>query len=196
MTRTSVLALGLAVVAARAASGQVVQETQTTQAPNGAITQTTTTTAAGPGALAGPRRMSQIIGSEVRLQGANNFGRVEDVVLDPNGNIGYLVVGRGGQHAMLPWNAARFDYGRRVATYDVAPQAVQPLFFAPGAWPNLNDQQYAGRLGSVFPNVGPVNRATLRPVEGAVPGVVGGPVIEEREKIKRDGEVKVKERIR
>ena len=44
MVRTSTLVFGLAFVVARAASGQVVQETRTIQAPNGAITQTTTTT--------------------------------------------------------------------------------------------------------------------------------------------------------
>ncbi len=191
MKRASMLVFGLVLVASRAAIGQVVQETRTTEAPNGAITQTTTTAPAG--AVAGPRRMSQLIGSNVQLQGANNFGRVEDVVLNPNGGIGYLVVGNNGRHALMPWNAANFNHERRVVSYNVTPQAVQPLFFAPGAWPNISDQQFNNRMAGIFPNAGVVNRAALRPVEGAVPGVVGGPVIE-KEKVKPNGTIKVKER--
>jgi hypothetical protein len=188
MMRTSTLVFGLAFVVARAASGQVIQETQTTQAPNGAITQTTTTT--GPaGLVGGPRRMSQLIGSNVQLQGANNFGRVEDVLLDQNGGIGYLVVGNGGRHALMPWNAANFNHANRVVSYNVTPQAVQPLFFTPGAWPNMSDQQFTSRMAGVFPNAGVVNRRALRPVAGAVPGE---PVIEE--KVKPNGTVKVRER--
>ena len=190
MRRTSMLASGLALLAAQAASGQVVQETRTIQAPNGAVAQTTTTAPAGM--VAGPRRISQLIGSNVQLQGANNFGRVEDVVLEPNGGIGYLVVSNGGRHALMPWNAANFNHAQRVVTYNVTPQAVQPLFFTPGAWPNITDQQFTSRMNGVFPNAGVVNRAALRPVEGAVPGVVGGPVI--KEKVKPNGTVKVKER--
>ena len=195
MTRPSMLVFGLAFVVARAASGQVVQETRTTQAPNGAITETMTTALAGA-VVAGPRRMSQLIGSTVQLQGANNFGRVEDVVLAPNGGIGYLVVGNGGRHALMPWNTANFNHTQRVVTYNVTPQAVQPLFFAPGSWPNMNDQVYTGRMNEIFPNAGVVNRAAMRPVEGAVPGVVGGPVVEEKDKVKPNGTVKVKERVR
>ena len=47
-------------------------------------------------------------------------------------------------------------------------------------------------MAGIFPNAGVVNRAALRPVEGAVPGVVGGPVIE-KEKVKPNGTIKVKE---
>ena len=117
-------------------------------------------------------------------------------MLDQNGGIGYLVVGNGGRHALMPWNAANFNHAQRVVSYNVTPQAVQPLFFAPGAWPNMNDQVYTGRMNGVFPNAGVVNRAAMRPVEGAVPGVVGGPVVDEKVKVKPNGTVKVKERDR
>ena len=89
----------------------------------------------------------------------------------------------------MPWNAANFNHANRVVTYNVTPQAVQPLFFAPGAWPNMSDQQFTTRMTGVFPNAGVVNRGALRPVTGAVPG---GPVIEE--KVKPNGTVKVRER--
>ena len=190
MLRTNTLVFGLALVVARAASGQVVQESRTIQSPDGAITQTTTTGPGGAMAL-GPRRMSQLIGSNVQLQGANNFGRVEDVLLGPNGGMEYLVVGSNGRHALMPWGAATFNQAGRTVSYNVTPQAVQPLFFAPGAWPNVSDQQFTRRMAGIFPLAGPVNRAALRPVEGAVPGVAGGPVV--KEKVRPNGTVKVKE---
>ena len=58
-----------------------------------------------PAAVAAPEswRISQLIGSNVALQGNNQFGRVEDVVLQPNGSIGYLVVANNGRYAMMPW---------------------------------------------------------------------------------------------
>jgi hypothetical protein len=174
------------------AAAQVVQESRTIQAPDGAVTQTTTTAPAGM-PLGESRRISQILGSNVNLQGSPNYGRVEDVMVGPNGAISHVVVNNNGRYAMLPWNAGNFDYGQRAVTYNVTPQAIQPLFFGPNAWPNMNDRVYSNRLTQVFPNSGVVNRAALRPVEGVVPGVAGGPVIE-KEKIKPNGTVKVKER--
>jgi len=178
MLKSSNLVLGLVLVASGTALGQVVTETRTTPAGTTEV-----------------RRMSQIIGSNVALQGNRNYGKVEDVVLDPNGGIGYLVVANKGRYAMLPWNAANVNYGQRVVTYDVTPQAVQPLFFEQSAWPNITDQQFTTRMNQVFPNTGTVRREALRPVQGTIPPP-GDPVVEEKVKVKRNGDVKVKERVK
>lgn len=180
------MALGLALAASGVAFGQqVVQETQ-------AVTPAGTTTEI--------RRVSQLIGSNVQLQGNNNYGKVEDVVLGPNNGIDYLVVSNGGRYAMMPWNAANVNYGKRLVTYNVTPQAVQPLFFAPNAWPNMSDQVFTNRMQQVFPGTGVVRRESLRPVEGAVPGVVPAPapgpgVVKEKIKERPNGTVKVKEKV-
>jgi hypothetical protein len=197
MMRFNGLACAATLLAAGAAFGQgVVQETQVVNTPAGA-TQV--------------RRMSHLIGSTVRLQGANNFGKVDDVVLDQNGNIAYLVVANGGRYAMMPWNPADFNWNQRYVTYNVTPQAVQPLFFAQNAWPNITDQQFTTRMRQVFPNAAPVRREVLRPVEGTLPapapapGAVApapgtapapGAVIDQKIKEKPNGTVKVKERVR
>lgn len=103
-------------------------------------------------------RVSQLIGSNVHLQGANNFGKVEDVVLGQNGAPAYMVVSNGGRYAMMPWHAANINYGQRAVTYNVAPQAVQPLFFEQNAWPNnANNGLYHSRVMQVFPNNAVVN---------------------------------------
>ena|SRR5438270_8074920 len=200
MRKVSSLACGLVLAAAGVAQAQVV-ETQTTTVPPG-------------GAPAGVRRVSQILGSTVRMQGNQNFGKVEDVVFDNNGGPGYLVVSNGGRYAMLPWNAADINYGQRYVSYNVTPQAVQPLFFAPNAWPNTADEQFVQRTTRVFPNGTVTRRESLRPVAPGVPpaggavvtpgvppagGAVvtpGAPVVDEKVKVKNNGTVKVKERIR
>jgi sporulation protein YlmC with PRC-barrel domain len=178
------LAVGLALVASGLVTAQeVVQETRTT------------TTTPGGGKTTEIRRVSQLIGSNVRLQGVDNYGKVEDVVLDDNGGIGYLVVSKGGRYAMMPWSAADINYGQRVVTYDVAPQAVQPLFFDQNAWPTISDQQFTTRMRQVFPGTRAVRRESLRPVDGTLPAP-GGPVIQEKVKLKRNGDIKVREKVK
>jgi len=193
MIKFNTLACGMALaVSGLAAAQEAVQETtRTTTTPDG-----TTTTEV--------RRVSQVIGSNVALQGANDFGKVEDIVLNDNGCIEYVVVTRGGQYAMLPWDAASLNYGRRVVTFNVAPQVIQPLFFARNAWPSVSDTKYVGRVREVFRR-GPGRRDVLRPAPNGPPGRVvlppgtqvpppGAPVGEERVKIKekKDGTERVK----
>jgi len=137
MFKLSILAGGLVLASSCFARAQVV----------------TTTTTTAPAGAPGVMRVSQLIGSNVHLQGANNYGKVEDVVLNENGAPAYMVVSNGGRYAMFPWHGANINYGQRVVTYNVAPQAVQPLFFERNAWPNA-DAQYHSRVMQVFPAVG------------------------------------------
>jgi len=163
------------------ASAQVVTEVQTADpAAAGGTTQV--------------RRVSQLLGSTVQLQGVDNFGRVEDAVIDDNGAIAYLVVSSNNRNVMLPWSEANFNLGRRTVVYSVAPQAIQPLFFEAGAWPNVWGPQYMTRVRQVFPRAGVLGRDALRPA--APVGVPPGGVIDEKVKVRPNGNVKVKERIR
>ena len=79
-------------------------------------------------------------------------------------------------------------------TYNVAPQAVQPLFFERNAWPNMSDQVYTNRIQQVFPNAGVIHREVLRPATGALPTPAG--TVQERIKEKPNGDVKIKEKVR
>jgi len=134
------------------------------------------------------RRVSKIIGSNVRLRGSNDFGKVRDVILNDNGGVEYVVVSSGNRSVMLPWNAADLNYRQGYLAYDVDPQAVQPLYFADDAWPDIWNQQYTTRLRTIFPNV-------TRPVPAVPPP--GAPVIDQKVKVnERTGKVKVKEKIR
>jgi len=191
MSRAYALALGLLVAGAGLARAQVTETQTTIVPPNAAVTTTDAAPAVtGTGEL---RRASQILGSTVRLQGQNNFGRVEDIVFDENGGLGYLVVHSNGRNVMLPYSAADINFGRRVVSYDIAPQAVQPLYFEQNAWPNVWAPQYTTRVQRIFPNAGVTRREVLRPVPAGAPA---GGVIDEKVKVRPNGTVKVRERIR
>jgi hypothetical protein len=180
------------------------------------ITTTQVTTTGQPTPNAEIRRVSQLLGVTVQLQGMNNFGRVEDAVIDDNGMIAYLVVSSNGRNIMLPWSEAQFDFGRRIAVYSIAPQAVQPLFFNAGAWPNVWAPAYVTRVRQVFPRANIIRREVLRPAApgivpppaGTVPPSAGtapappgaavppGGAVDEKGKGTPKGDVKVKERSR
>jgi hypothetical protein len=165
--------IGLACAAVLAASGlanaqQAVETTKIKQTPTGTKE---------------VRKISQIIGSNVQLQGGSNYGKVNDVIVGDNG-LDYLVVERQGRYALFPWSGANVNYGKRVVNYDVAPNAVQPLFFAQDAWPNLAEPAYANQVGTIF-NTG-----------GAVPAPAPGVVKEKIKVNERTGNVKVKEKVR
>lgn len=121
------------------------------------------------GASTEMRRVSQILGATVQLQGVNNFGRVEDAVLDDRGAIAYLVVSSNGKNVMLPWSEAKFDFGHRVVTYSITPQVIQPLFFEANAWPNVWGPPYMGRIRHVFPNAVVTRHEVLRPIPPTTP---------------------------
>jgi sporulation protein YlmC with PRC-barrel domain len=184
MLRKLGLTFGFALVASSLAVGQeVIQETRTTPtSPNGATT--------------GYQRVSQLLGANVRLQGDENYGKVEDVILDNNGGIGYLLVSKDNRYVMMPWNAADINYGQRVVAYDVAPQAVQPLYFERNAWPTISDQQYTNRVRQVFPGSRNVRREVLRPVPGSIPPPGGAPAVEQKVKVRGNGDIKVKEKVK
>src|SRR5438045_249179 len=73
-------------------------------------TGTTTTTAL---------RAKQILGAQVSLQGSTNVGTVEDIVLNNDGVIDYLIVSEGGKLVTVPWEAAKFNYERRTAVINI-----------------------------------------------------------------------------
>jgi sporulation protein YlmC with PRC-barrel domain len=111
-------------------------------------------------------KVSQIIGSSVLLQDGVNYGKVQDIVLNEDGCIEYVVVSREERYALMPWAVARFDYGQRALIFNVTPQVVQPLFFARDAWPNVADPVFGRRVRDAF---GPsavrreVRRESVRP---------------------------------
>jgi hypothetical protein len=153
------------------------------------------TTAPTAGAKTEIRRVSQLLGATLQLQGVNNFGRVEDAVIDDSVAIAYLVVSSNGQNVMLPWSEGNLNLGQRTVVYNIAPEVVQPLFFPAGAWPNIWGPHHMTRIRQVFPRAGVIRRDVLRPAAPAVVPAPPGAVLDEKVKVKPNGKEKVKERI-
>ena len=169
-------ALGLALCASGLAAGQEV----TAERPAPGTTEM--------------RRVSQILGSTVKLDDGRGYGKVEDIMLGPDNRIEYLVVSHDEQYAMLPWSAGEFNADQRVVTYTITPQALQPVLFAPNAWPT--GPAYFERVRTVFPRAAArgaprFERKAVTPDQAAPGGAVVVPP-GEKVKVKRDGKVKAK----
>lgn len=73
-------------------------------------------------------RAKQIIGSKVTLEGNMEVGTVDDIVLDDNGNVDYLVVANSDNKLVtVPWDAARFHADKRVAVVHITPERFQQV---------------------------------------------------------------------
>ena len=87
-------------------------------------------------------RAKQILGARVNLDGKTSAGTVDDIVMDENGNVDYLIVVNQDERLVtVPWDATRFNVDKRTAVVDITPQKFQqvptytveqyPVFSAP-----------------------------------------------------------------
>ena len=73
-------------------------------------------------------RAKQILGSKVSLEGNTSAGTVDDIVLDENGNVDYLIVMTGEDKLVtVPWDAARFNVEKRMAVVNITPEKFQQV---------------------------------------------------------------------
>jgi len=71
-------------------------------------------------------RAKQVLGARVNLEGDVAGGTVDDIVLDENGNVDYLIVVNDNQKLVtVPWDATRFNVDKRVAVVNITPQRFQ-----------------------------------------------------------------------
>jgi len=74
-----------------------------------------------------PVRGKGILGAKVTIKGGTQVGVVEDVVLTDEGVVDYLIVSRDGKLVTVPWDAAKFDHGKRVATIEVTKEQFEKI---------------------------------------------------------------------
>jgi hypothetical protein len=89
----------------------------------------------------GALRARSILGSKVSLRGGTSVGTVDDIVFNRDGAIDYLLVRNEGKYVVVPWEAAKFDFGQRTATVNITPEQFRqvptytqqqlPNFYAP-----------------------------------------------------------------
>lgn len=67
-------------------------------------------------------RAKQILGSKVLIEGDTAVGTVDDIVLDDNGNVDYLIVlNEDKKLVSVPWDAATFNVDKRSAYIPIDP---------------------------------------------------------------------------
>jgi sporulation protein YlmC with PRC-barrel domain len=73
-------------------------------------------------------RAKQILGAKVTIDEDKSVGKVDDIVIDENGNVDYLIVAKqDGKLVTIPWDAAQFNAKQRLATVDITPQQFQEV---------------------------------------------------------------------
>jgi hypothetical protein len=84
-------------------------------------------TPAGTGSSATAVRAKNLLGATVTLQGGTRAGTVEDIVLSNDGVVDYLIVSEGGKLVTVPWDAVQFNYEKRTATINIAPEQYRRI---------------------------------------------------------------------
>jgi hypothetical protein len=64
-------------------------------------------------------RAKTILGAKVDLKGGAAAGTIEDIVFDDEGVIDYFIVSEGGKLVTVPWEAAKFNFEKRIATINI-----------------------------------------------------------------------------
>jgi hypothetical protein len=96
------------------------------------------------------RRVTTVIGSGVRLQEGARYGEVEDVILNENGCVEYVVVAYEGRYVVVPWTVATVTYEDRVVTLDVTEQRLSQVTFTRDQWRDITFSRVNQSVGKVF----------------------------------------------
>jgi len=91
-------------------------------------------------------KVKAVIGSKVTIQGGLAIGTVDDIIFDDDGYIDYLVVLNEGKYAVVPWQAAKFNFEQRAASVNITQQQYQQVpTFTMQTWPTF-DSAYQARI--------------------------------------------------
>ena len=86
-------------------------------------------------------RVKQILGTKVSISGDLSIGTVDDLVFNDAGQVEYLIVANEGKLVTVPWEAAKFNFEKKVATVNITQDKFReiptfstteyPVFFEP-----------------------------------------------------------------
>ena len=86
-------------------------------------------------------RAKDVLGTKVSITGGLSIGTVDDIVFSDAGQVEYLIVANEGKLVTVPWEAAKFDFGKKVATVNITQEQFRviptytvreyPVFFEP-----------------------------------------------------------------
>lgn len=97
-------------------------------------------------------RAKQILGSKVNLQGDAAVGTVDDIVLDENGNVDYLIVINSEERLVtVPWDAVRFNSEKRLAVVHIAPERFEQVpTYTPNQYPAFSTPAYRTQIYQAY----------------------------------------------
>jgi PRC-barrel domain len=96
-------------------------------------------------------RAKAILGSKVNIEGGTDVGTVVDIIFDNDGTLDYLVVDHDGKYVTVPWEAAKWDTGRRTAVINITPQRWQEIpTYTSEAYPNYYEPAYREKIYSYY----------------------------------------------
>lgn len=103
------------------------------------------------------RRLSKVIGSDVKNRDAENLGEVEDVIVDVHsGTLAYAIVSTGGmldlrgKQVAVPWDALVPRPLLGTFLVDADEKTLETLAFDDDKYPNLSDRTYAKHVHEEF----------------------------------------------
>jgi len=117
---------------------QVQQETRTTTVQS----QGETTTQI--------RTVTNVIGSSVKLQSGDAYGKIEDIVLNDSGCLEYVVVAYEDQYYVVPWTVTKVNYQNHTILLNTTRQDIRQVGFPRNDWRNVTYDKVSQRTGQVF----------------------------------------------
>ncbi len=92
------------------------------------------------------RRMSSVIGASVQLTAGGTFGKVEDVIINDQGCIDFVVVVFEDKFFAVPFTLARVDFATRVVTFEIERERfLRAPSFARDRFPDFSVNSEFGR---------------------------------------------------
>ena len=97
------------------------------------------------------RRLSTVIGASVTLHGGHVVGPVEDIILNDDGCIDYVVIAYEDQYLPVPWSFATVNFEERVIVLDMdeARLSRAPMFRGDD-WSVLIQADWTGRVTTYY----------------------------------------------
>ena len=138
--------------------------------------ETTTTVQTQVGSTTQIRTVSTVIGSSVKLQSGDTYGKIEDIVLNDSGCLEYVVVAYEDQYYVVPWTVAKVNYQERSILLNTTQQDIRQVAFSRNDWRGVSYDQVSQKARQVYSSAigdrgGRVNRPGGR--EDGQPGPEG-----------------------
>ena len=81
-----------------------------------------------PAPQAASYRAKEVLGAKVQIEGERSVGTIDDIVLDDNGNVDYLIVLTADKELVsVPWDAAVFQPKQRVAKINITQEKFEQV---------------------------------------------------------------------